>query len=47
VAQERKRQVRGGPDPLDATLGRRDDLLQVSPPRVANSVPLRLAHKGD
>ena len=28
VAQERKRQVRGGPDPLDATLSRRDDLLQ-------------------
>jgi hypothetical protein len=32
-----KRQVRGGPDPLDATLGRRDDLLQGVDGRVASS----------
>ena len=35
------------PDALDAALGRRDDLSRVSPARLANSVPLRLADTAD
>jgi hypothetical protein len=36
----------GWPGFADAALDRRDDLLRVSPARLANPVPLRLAHSG-
>ncbi len=36
----------GAAGALDATLGRRNHLLQVSPARLASSTPLRLDHNG-
>jgi hypothetical protein len=36
----------GGPDPLDATLGGRDDLLQGVTGQVGQLHPLRLDHNG-
>jgi hypothetical protein len=36
----------GVADPLDATLGRRDDVIEASPARLASSTLLRLDHSG-
>jgi hypothetical protein len=36
----------GGPDPRDATLSRRDDLIQGVTGQVSQLHPLRLAHSG-
>ena len=36
----------GVADPLDATLGRGDDLVEALAGQVASSTPLRLAHSG-
>ena len=47
MAQERKRQLRGSSYPLEATLGRRDDLLQGFAGLGGHLGALRLAHKGD
>jgi hypothetical protein len=34
----------GAPDPVDAALGRRNDILEGVSGKVASSTPLRLAH---
>jgi hypothetical protein len=39
VAQDREAQMVGGPDPRDATLSRRDDLIQGVTGQLASSTP--------
>jgi hypothetical protein len=46
VAQEREGQMVVAPDPLDATLGRRNDVVEGAAGQVGNSIPLRLDHSG-